>query len=90
LEFPNCLAIIIINYTPDITAIEDQFRGTEVSVPTPCQDGELPPEPSPSTPSPSSLTLPTPMIRREYFSPEAAGSTDSYVFISLSHGVIFM
>jgi hypothetical protein len=39
-------------------AIEDQFRGIEVSVPTPCQDGELPPEPSPS-----SLLLP--MMRRE-------------------------
>jgi hypothetical protein len=23
--------------------IEDQFRGTEVSVPAPCQDGEVPP-----------------------------------------------
>jgi hypothetical protein len=30
------------------------------------------------------------MMRREYFSPEAKGSTGSYVFISLSHGVIFM
>jgi hypothetical protein len=26
----------------------DEFRGTEVSVPTPCRDGEVPPEPSPS------------------------------------------
>jgi hypothetical protein len=29
-------------------AAVDEFRGTEVSVPTPCQDGEVPPEPSPS------------------------------------------
>jgi hypothetical protein len=27
-------------------AIEDKFRGTEVSIPAPCQDGEVPPEPS--------------------------------------------
>jgi hypothetical protein len=30
------------------TAVEDKFRGTEVSVPTPCRDGEVPPELSPS------------------------------------------
>jgi hypothetical protein len=29
-------------------AAEDEFRGTEVSVPAPCCDGEVPPEPSPS------------------------------------------
>jgi hypothetical protein len=29
-------------------AVEDEFRGTEVSVPAPCQDGEVPPESSPS------------------------------------------
>jgi hypothetical protein len=29
-------------------AIEAKFRGTEVSVPAPCQDGEVPPELSPS------------------------------------------
>jgi hypothetical protein len=29
-------------------AVEDKFRGTEVSVPAPCRDGEVPPEPSPS------------------------------------------
>jgi hypothetical protein len=29
-------------------AIEDKFRGTEVSVSAPCRDGEVPPEPSPS------------------------------------------
>jgi hypothetical protein len=46
-------------------AIKDQFRGTEVSIPAPCRDGELPPEPSPSTPPPSSLPLLTPMMRRE-------------------------
>jgi hypothetical protein len=27
--------------------VEDKFWGTEVSVPAPCRDGELPPEPSP-------------------------------------------
>jgi hypothetical protein len=26
----------------------DEFRGTEVSVPAPCRDREVPPEPSPS------------------------------------------
>ena len=46
-------------------AIEDKFRGTEVSVPAPCRNGELPPEPSPSTPPPSSSLLLTPMMRRE-------------------------
>jgi hypothetical protein len=30
------------------------------------------------------------MMRREQFAPEAEGSTGSYVFISLSYGVIFM
>jgi uncharacterized membrane protein len=30
------------------TAIEDQFRGTEVSISAPCRDGEVPSEPSPS------------------------------------------
>jgi hypothetical protein len=29
-------------------AIEDKFQGTEVSIPAPCRDGEVPPEPSPS------------------------------------------
>jgi hypothetical protein len=29
-------------------AADDEFRGTEVSVPAPCWDGEVPPEPSPS------------------------------------------
>jgi hypothetical protein len=29
-------------------AIEDKFRGTEVSIPAPCRDGEVPPKPSPS------------------------------------------
>jgi hypothetical protein len=31
-----------------VAAIEDKFRGIEVSVPAPCRDGEVPPEPSPS------------------------------------------
>ena len=46
-------------------AIDDKFRGTEVSVPARCRDGELPPESSPSTPPPSSSPLLTPMMRRE-------------------------
>jgi hypothetical protein len=29
-------------------AVEDKFRGTEVSIPAPCRDGEVPPEPSSS------------------------------------------
>jgi hypothetical protein len=29
-------------------AATNEFRGTEVSVPAPCRDGEVPPEPSPS------------------------------------------
>jgi hypothetical protein len=29
-------------------AVEDKFRGTEVSVLAPCRDGKVPPEPSPS------------------------------------------
>jgi hypothetical protein len=29
-------------------AVEDKFWGTEVSVPAPCRDEEVPPEPSPS------------------------------------------
>jgi hypothetical protein len=29
-------------------AAADEFQGTEVSVPAPYQDGEVPPEPSPS------------------------------------------
>ena len=44
---------------------ETPIRGTEVSVPAPCRDGELPPEPSPSTPPPSSSPLLIPMTRRE-------------------------
>ena len=45
--------------------IESKFRGTEVSVPAPCRDGEVPPEGSPSTPPPSSSPLLTPMMRSE-------------------------
>jgi hypothetical protein len=46
-------------------AIEDEVRGTEVSVLAPCRDRELPTEPSPSTPPPSSYPLLSPMMRRE-------------------------
>ena len=45
-------------------AIEDKFRGTEVSILALFRDEELPPEPSPSTPPPSSSPLLTPMMRR--------------------------
>jgi hypothetical protein len=31
-------------------AIKDQFQGTELSIPAPCQDEEVSPKPSPSTP----------------------------------------
>jgi hypothetical protein len=46
-------------------AIKDKFWGTEVSVPAPCRDREVPPEPSPSTSPPSPPTLLSPMMRRE-------------------------
>jgi hypothetical protein len=49
-------------------AATDEFRGTEVFVPAPCWDGEVPPEPSPPSPStspPSPSTLLSPMMRRE-------------------------
>jgi hypothetical protein len=46
-------------------AIEDEVQGTEVSIPAHCRDGELPPEPSPSTPPPSPSLLLTSMMRRE-------------------------
>jgi hypothetical protein len=35
-------------------ATTDEFRGTEVSVPAPYRDGEVPPEPSPSVSIPVS------------------------------------
>jgi hypothetical protein len=46
-------------------AIVDEVRGIEVSVLAPCRDGELPPEPSPSTPPPSASSLLSRMMRRE-------------------------
>ena len=46
-------------------AIDDKFRGTEVSIPARCRDREVPPESSTSTPPPSSSPLLTPMMRRE-------------------------
>jgi hypothetical protein len=46
-------------------ATADEVRGTKVSVPAPCRDGELPLEPSPSTPPPSPSPLLSPMMRRE-------------------------
>jgi hypothetical protein len=38
-------------------AIEDKFRGTEISVPVSCRDRKLPPEPSPLTPAPFFITV---------------------------------
>src|SRR3954469_8525559 len=70
--------------------LENQVSGTEVSVPAPCRDGEVPPEGSPSTPPPSSSPLLTPMMRSEYFS---LGLWDLQVamwFISLSYDMISM
>jgi hypothetical protein len=56
-------------------AVEAKFRGIEVTVPEPCRDGEVPPEPSPSVPiavsavsidlTAISSTLLSPMMRRE-------------------------
>jgi hypothetical protein len=56
-------------------AATDKFWGIEASVPAPCHDGEVPPEPSPSmlsppppspsTSPPSPSTLQSPMMRRE-------------------------
>jgi hypothetical protein len=47
-----------------VATIKDEVWGTEVSVLAPCRDGELPPEPSPSTPPPSPSMLLSPMMRR--------------------------
>ncbi|KAK1694375.1 hypothetical protein QYE76_011072 [Lolium multiflorum] len=49
----------------DAAAIAKLRFGEQKSVPAPCRDGELPPEPSPSTPPPSSSPLLSPMMRRE-------------------------
>jgi hypothetical protein len=40
-------------------ATADEFRGTEVSVPAPYRDGEVPPEPSPSVSIAVSIDLTT-------------------------------
>jgi hypothetical protein len=45
-------------------AIADEVWGKEVSIQALCRDGELPPEPSPSTPPPSSSPLLSPVMRR--------------------------
>jgi hypothetical protein len=41
-------SIFFIEQFRSAAAIDDKFRGTEVSIPAPCRDGEVPPEPSPS------------------------------------------
>jgi hypothetical protein len=53
-------------------AIADKFRGTEVSVPTPCQDRKVPPEPSPSV----SITVSAISIDLTAISIDAATSND--------------
>jgi len=50
---------------PSRPSSQTLVRGTEVSVLAHCRDGELPPDPSPSTPPPSPSPLLTPMMRRE-------------------------
>jgi hypothetical protein len=42
-----------------------EFQGTKVSIPAPCRDREVPPEPSPLTAPPSPSTMLSPMMRRE-------------------------
>src|SRR3954452_17633885 len=42
-----------------------KIRGIEVCVPAPCRDGQVPPEPSPSTPPPSSSPSLSLLMRRE-------------------------
>jgi hypothetical protein len=82
-------------------ATTDEFRGTEVSVPAPCRDREVPPEPSPSISIAVSavsidLTAISIAVAASYDEkgvvlPGAEGSTGSYVVhLSLSHDVIFM
>ena len=39
------------------TATEGEIRGQKVSVPAPCRDGEVPPEPSPSISTAISITI---------------------------------
>jgi hypothetical protein len=53
-------------------AATDEFRGTEVSVPAPCQDGKVPPEPSPSV----SITVPAVSIDLTAISIIVAASDD--------------
>jgi hypothetical protein len=53
-------------------AATDEFRGTEVSVPAPCRDGEVPPEPSPS----ASITVSTVSIDLTAISIAVAASYD--------------
>jgi hypothetical protein len=66
-ENPKSIGVFPVKFR-STAAVEDQFRGIEVSVLAPCWDGEVPLEPSPSTPSPpppSPSTLLSSMMRRE-------------------------
>jgi hypothetical protein len=70
-------------------AATDEFWGTEVSVPAPCRDGEVPPEPSRSVSIAISavsidLTAISIVVAASYDEegvvlPRAEGSADSYV-----------
>jgi hypothetical protein len=79
----------------------EEFWGTEVSVPAPCRDGEVPPEPSPSV----SIVVSAVSIDLTAISINLAVSYDeegvvhplglralpvAMWFTSLSHDVIFM
>jgi hypothetical protein len=81
--------------------VEDKFQGTEVSVPAPCLDGEVPPEPYPSV----SITVSAVSIDLTAISINLTVSYDeegvvlppglralpvAMRFTSLSHDVIFM
>jgi hypothetical protein len=46
-ENPRGIGVFFLEQIRSTAAIEDQFRGIEVSVLAPCRDGEVPPELSP-------------------------------------------
>jgi hypothetical protein len=70
-------------------ATTDEFQGTEVSVPAPCRDGVVPPEPSPSVSiavstvsidlTAISINLVVSYNKEGVVSPGTEGSTSSYV-----------
>jgi hypothetical protein len=48
MENPRKKSVFFPEQFRSAVAVEDKFWGTEVSVPAPCWDGEVPSEPSPS------------------------------------------